>query len=268
MYYNNPTAVNGEAGASAVFDSGSYEIRYDLSEDPGGTSPQFIDSTIPANSGISLGLGTIDRFVGGIGYALQFGGNDQITTTTSYNNPTVFTVEMLFKTTDTGQLLFSFGNSSSGQSNSHDRKAFLLGDGKIRFGTWIGSFNTATSTGSYNDGNWHHLAAALDGSGVRLYIDGQLVGSTATPGAESYTGWWKFGRENNWDGTGDYTGQMDELRISNQALSIGQIQTNYYNQILPSSQYAINEAETFQPSGSFEINRGVEIGPGVEINAQ
>lgn len=268
MYYNNPLALNEEAGATAVFDGGAYEIRYDLSENPGGTSPQFIDSTVPANNGISVGLGTGDRFIGGIGYALQFAGNDQITTTTSYNNPTVFTVEMLFKTTATSQMLFSFGNGSSGQSSSHDRKAYLLGDGRIRFGTWIGSFNTTTTTASYNDGNWHHLAAMLDGSGVRLYIDGQLVGSTNTPGAENYTGWWKFGRENNWDGTGDYTGQMDELRISNQAFSAGHVQTNYYNQVLPTTQYVVSGSETFQPSGSFEINRGVEIGPGVEINAQ
>jgi hypothetical protein len=268
MYYNNPLALNAEAAKTAVFDGGSYEIRYDLSENPGGSSPQFMDSTLPANNGISVGLGTGDRFVGGIGYALQFAGNDQLTTTSSYNNPTVFTVEMLFKTTATGQMLFSFGSSASGQSGSHDRKAYLLGDGRIRFGTWIGSFNTATTTSSYNDGNWHHLAGVLDGSGIRLYVDGQLAGSTGTPGAESYTGWWKFGRENNWDGTGDYTGQMDELRISSQGLSAGHIQTNYYNQVLPSSQYVISGAETFQPSGSFEINRGVEIGPGVEINAQ
>lgn len=46
-----------------------------------------------------------------------------------------------------------------------------------------GTFNNITiiQSGSYNDGNWHHvMATAASGSGVSLYIDGTLVGTNST----------------------------------------------------------------------------------------
>jgi hypothetical protein len=96
-----------------------------------------------------------------------------------------------------------------------------LADGKIRFdlfqasGSYTGIYsNTVMSTGA-----WHHIAAVYDGSQMRIYLDGQLDCSQAftwTPPAFSTI--FRIGRETNYNFPYNYSGLVDEVRVSSGAL--------------------------------------------------
>ena len=71
-------------------------------------------------------------------------------------------------------------------------------DGRLVFGTWTGQMNTITTPTPYNDGQWHHVVATQSGDGMKLYVDGELVGTNPQTQAEGYTGYWKVGGDNTW----------------------------------------------------------------------
>ncbi len=55
------------------------------------------------------------------------------------------------------------------------------GSGGLTFGIWDGAsfaFSPSPGAASVWDGRWHHAAGTFDGSTVRLYLDGALVGAT------------------------------------------------------------------------------------------
>jgi signal transduction histidine kinase/CheY-like chemotaxis protein/ligand-binding sensor domain-containing protein len=83
---------------------------------------------------------------------------------------------------------------------------------------------------------WVHIAAVNSRQGMRLYIDGRLVGSGASPGALATLGANRqrnlLGRT-NWKGLGgvqdeDFEGQMDEVRVWDHARNPAQIRTNMF----------------------------------------
>ena len=80
-----------------------------------------------------------------------------------------------------------------------------------------------------NDGKWRHLVATRDsGGGVSLYLDGKLepVGKIGFGGSADRTGMddvtthdpLLIGRH-GWKDEAFYTGELDEIRIYNRALS-------------------------------------------------
>jgi glucose/arabinose dehydrogenase/PKD repeat protein len=95
---------------------------------------------------------------------------------------------------------------------------------KARVGTG-GSF-TASVSSAFTDADlrvWKHVAMTYDGSAVRMYIDGALVGQAVGSHASSTTAL-LFGRWSSnvefWDGL------VDEVRIYNRALSGSEILTS------------------------------------------
>jgi hypothetical protein len=73
---------------------------------------------------------------------------------------------------------------------------------------------------------WTHLAGTFDGAMLKLYVNGQLVGSLATTAPIDATGGvLRIGGDSVW--AGDYfPGAIDEARIYNRALSAEEIQTD------------------------------------------
>jgi len=49
----------------------------------------------------------------------------------------------------------SFDSAQAGGGPSHDPLVWMDNSGKIVVGTWAGAAQEATSSASYNDGNWH-----------------------------------------------------------------------------------------------------------------
>ncbi len=70
---------------------------------------------------------------------------------------------------------------------------------------------------------WHHVATTYDGSQLRMYVNGSIVGSPQSVSLGSYTGVIEIGFWNN--GTSDFFGGLiDEVRIYDRALSQSEVQ--------------------------------------------
>ena len=99
------------------------------------------------------------------------------------------------------------------------------------FETNTGSDYYATSPGSYNDGKWHYAVVTYDGSIVRLYIDGVQASSTSTSGAtpdNTGTQPVRIGA-NSLATDGYFTGNADEVRVWNRAISPTEVTDAYNN---------------------------------------
>ena len=86
---------------------------------------------------------------------------------------------------------------------------------------------------------WTHLAVTFDGSNLTQYVNGALVTTTAFAGAiPASTGVLRIGGNSVWSEW--FSGVIDEVRIYNRALSVGEIQTDMNT--------AIGPADTTPPS--------------------
>ncbi len=64
-------------------------------------------------------------------------------------------------------------------------------------------------------GQWYHVAGDFDGSTVRVFVDGQVVGATSAPsGMVMDASPFRIGCGWNPDGIQDFEGYLDEIRIS------------------------------------------------------
>lgn len=126
-----------------------------------------------------------------------------------------------------------------GHSDSSWRVA-LNTSGKLQF--TVGSDTALTSTGVYNDGNWHQFVAVYDGAGGNeyLYVDGVLDNSTAVTGSSiaGSTADVFIGSDpqytNNPVGVGrQFAGQVCEAAYFNTALTSAQAMDIYNETIAP-----------------------------------
>ncbi|MCV2395824.1 PKD domain-containing protein, partial [Actinotalea sp. M2MS4P-6] len=172
----------------------------------------FDDATV--GTGVTRGVASA---IGDSDQASSFDGtsNGTVISQNLIQGPDTFTLEAWFRTTTTaGGKIVGFGNASSGGSSSYDRHVYMNTAGQVVFGVWIGSQATVASSQAYNDGEWHHVVASLGSNGERLYVDGQQVGSRATPTAgQAYQGYWRVGGDTGWDGTSYFAGDIDDVAI-------------------------------------------------------
>ena len=159
-----------------------------------------------------------------------------VTAATAASAPTQFTIEAWIKTSTTaGGRIFGFGSSGTTTlSTNADRQLYLSPTGKVVAGLRSSSTAKAVATSplSYNDGQWHHLAATYNATTLRLYVDGAQVATTTTGTAGTFSGFWRAGLENlsAWptppSGTA-YAGGLDELAVYATALSATRISAHY-----------------------------------------
>jgi hypothetical protein len=120
--------------------------------------------------------------------AVTLNGSDGfIASDNAVTNPTTYTEEAWFNTTTTtrGGKIIGFGSSRTGTSGSYDRHVYMQDNGQLVFGAWTGQTNTVTTPASYNDGKWHQVVASQGSDGMKLYVDGALIGTnpqTQAPG--------------------------------------------------------------------------------------
>ncbi len=173
------------------------------------------------------------------------GSSGRIQTTTAVVNPQEFTTQLWFSTTTTrGGKLVGFGNgvssgNGSGNANSsassqYDRHVYMRNDGRLTFGVYNGSAVTVTSPAAYNDGAWHLVTATYSpATGMRLYVNGALVGSAAVSAAENYTGYWRVGFDTlatSWPSAPTspfFGGSVAHVVITQNVLTAGQIADQY-----------------------------------------
>ncbi|WP_220448352.1 LamG-like jellyroll fold domain-containing protein [Nonomuraea diastatica] len=144
-------------------------------------------------------------------------------------------VEAWFKTTQPGTVF------SAGLSGSADSALYVGTDGKLR-GQFLPReseddsewFTPITSPAAVNDGQWHHVVLSADNGTDRLYLDGQLVGSQATPRTLSWQEDARFASGPlNWrmpargDGNFALDGLLDEAALYDRALTLADVQAHY-----------------------------------------
>lgn len=206
-------------GAAAMKSNPALYWRFD---EVNGTTAA--DSSSNGNSGTYSGnvqLNQPGALFGNSGTAVQFDGrSSQVVSSTQFTNPTTFSQALWFKTnTQNGGSLISFGDTTSGLSNSHDRQIYMETNGKLTFGTWTGQASTITSPNSYNDGAWHMAVSILGAGGQQLYVDGALVANSTQTGAQNYSGYWKVGADNTWGPQPYFAGTIDEAAVYQTALT-------------------------------------------------
>ncbi|MYR92481.1 MULTISPECIES: LamG-like jellyroll fold domain-containing protein [unclassified Streptomyces] len=158
-----------------------------------------------------------------------------------YTSPTPYSIETWFRTTSTsGGRIVGFGNNigtAQGHTSSvSDKLLHLTNNGRLAFGVQAGSTNsrpTLTSSGSFNDGRWHHAVATQGPGGMALYVDGVRVASNTTAGNRSYNGYWRVGGDamnNAWPNRPSspyFAGQVDETAIYPTALTAAQVAAHH-----------------------------------------
>lgn len=177
---------------------------------------------------------TIDTFNGTKVIDLD-GTNDYITTTPNPTYPSVnFSVEIWAKYDNLSyatsvSYLFQMGPLSNGNGgclafakydqahSNNNRLYFHYG------GTHTGG---ATTFGKIEDLNWHHYVTTLEGTTVKLYVDGDLRGSATAPANITPTGRYDIGRYID-SNTYFFNGQISINKIYNKTLTDTEVLQNY-----------------------------------------
>jgi hypothetical protein len=133
-----------------------------------------------------------------------------------------------------GGKIIGYGDKTSGSSAADDRHLYITNNGTIVFGVYPNVVKTVQSGTGYNNNKWHHIVGTLDGSaGIKLYVDGHLVGSDATAkSGQSYSGYWRVGGDNlaGWPSAPSslyLNGSIDDVAVYSKALTAAQV-TNHY----------------------------------------
>ncbi|WP_417234435.1 LamG-like jellyroll fold domain-containing protein [Arthrobacter sp.] len=220
-----PESPKDAYGASVFKKTPDFFWRFDELAD--GKTP---DAGILQNAGLLNGTASAIKD-GVLGGAVDLGNDGYVSSAVAGAPSPEYTAELWFSTTSTsGGRLIGFSSSQSGSSSNYDRHVYMRDDGKLVFGTWTGSENTAVSPESYNDGGWHHLAASQSTDGMKLYVDGAVVASNPQTGAQSYNGQWRVGGDRVWGGASNdfLTGlHVDEAAVYSEALSAQEVASHH-----------------------------------------
>jgi hypothetical protein len=182
--------------------------------------------------------------VGGLGYApgkvgqaFSFNGIDaEVRLGTSAGNfgTNDFTIEFWIQTTSTRVLESVLGKRPACNGDSTGFWDMRIGNGRLEMALMapgVTDYNQLDATRQVNDGVFHHIAFVRQGTTGTLYIDGTVEVSGSTPGVTylNTSGNFVIGRSAcvGVDGTQYFTGQLDEITVYQQALSLSQVQSIY-----------------------------------------
>jgi subtilisin len=140
------------------------------------------------------------------------------------------------------------GSDSSGQNLNYG--IWMTSSERIRAGfeTNSGADQFISSLNSYNDGQWHYAVVTYGGSSIILYVDGVQVGTKSTLGASPESSGTKpvrIGANSRVTPPGNFfTGEVDEIRVWNDDLTVQQVTNAYAGSISTAGQV------TYLPFGS------------------
>ena len=203
------------------------------------------DGTVDSNTA-TVSINVIEQPQGSYNYAPSF-----VATGSSFNDTpdsaslrlNQFTVAGWFKTsTNFASDAFivnkgGVGSDSAGQNLNYGIWMTSTEQIKAGFETSSGADQYVTSSNTYNDGQWHYAVVTNNGANVILYIDGVQVATKATSGASPESTGTKPVRvaanSRVTPPTNFFTGEIDEIRIWNSALSSSQVSSAFGGTFAP-----------------------------------
>ncbi|MBF0433523.1 MAG: DUF2341 domain-containing protein [Fibrobacteria bacterium] len=253
--YTGKTAVSSLSSGPSVFDTTDGLIGvYHFSGTVKTAGSMLFDASSNANHGIARGgLHDSDNVDGVIGNGLAFDGvAKHMVTTKAYNNPSLYSYSLWFKTlTGQGGKLMGFSISQGdplldSTESRYDRHVWMSDTGQIFYGVYRDSLFDSSSQAYviisseklYNDGNWHMIAVDYSQEGMSLFLDGKLIGFESKVGEiADYPGYWKMGygllRYNLWlpqPSSEYFEGNIDEVKIYNRLRSAAWLKLEYETQ--------------------------------------
>ena len=153
--------------------------------------------------------------------SLNFDGtDDQVSLPTTLGTFSVASVTGWFKNSSAGTIISALNGYCGDQIIYSDSNAF----GQLCFSN--GTYKTVYSGVNTLDNLWHHGVTTFDGTYVRFYLDGRLVGTSGTVTAGVTTHFTENNKIGSYLGSSSYfTGQIDDVRVYNYALTAAQVKT-------------------------------------------
>lgn len=166
--------------------------------------------------------------------ALAFDGVDDFASVgdgSAFNFEDDFAVEAWIKPSERATTNIEMDVISHHDSNSNDPKGWVLRikNGRAAIVVYVGGLGAGAVVSGNEDvayvvpGRWAHVAATLEDKTLRLYYDGILRGTQELPDLSPrrlFSGALSFGRATA-TGSFPYEGELDDVRISNQARYTG-----------------------------------------------
>lgn len=246
IYYGNGSIGSQEDPAN-VWDNNFKMVQH--MEETSGGSGAITDSTSYSNNGTDYNSpafgasGNNDGAIGFVGTSAQYidCGNDSSLDITGN-----VTVEAWIYPTDS--------NTNKGivaKYQGTDPSYYLLfdGTGHIDFVVQSSPFTLRADAGTPSTNNWHHVVGVYDQSKVRIFLNGvETIGDDYFSTIDSTSSIVTIGSWYNNTSSFDFTGTIDEVRISNTNRSADWIKTSYNNQNNPSAFFAL-DSEQNAPAG-------------------
>jgi PKD repeat protein len=253
-----------------------------LGDPAGSTTANDSVGRYNGTSGSGVTYGQPGAIIGDTDTAANFSGdgNGLVASSGLVWSDNTFTIETWIKTTSSsGGKIVGFGNSNTGTSSNYDRHVYMNPAGNLLFGVYPGSSQVVQSSKTYNDGQWHQVAATLGSGGMQLYVDGKRVGYNASvTTGQNYWGYWRIGGDSSWSGNPFIAGSIDDTSIYPTALTKTQIDNHFAlsgrtldEQSAPSDAYG---ASVFaqdpllyyrlnESSGTTAADSGAQANPGI-----
>lgn len=239
MYYGNATCSSQE-DISGVWDS-NHKLVHHLDDLTTSTTE---DSTSNSNDAAKRAANEPIETTTMIGKGQSFDGTNDYDKVTNVviTSPSALTISSWIRKDSGGSTYETALHHASGTTIGSS--AYWLGvDVSDKLTATIGATTgvgwaagQTTSVATY--GQWYHLAAAWDGSVVKVYIDGEY---NKQYNLSTYTNWTtptRFGASS--DGSNyQFKGLVDEMRISTTSRGLDWIKTSYLNQKSPSSFFTL-----------------------------
>lgn len=166
---------------------------------------------------------------GVVGQAFQFDGvNDYVEVPGATSlEPNTISVAMWVNATSTGNIQLLADTSHGPGTNNNGWALQIQANNRASFAYGNGStFPEVGSSSIVADGTFHHVVGTLDGSDLRMYVDGVFESSvayTGTPGDSTANGG-NIRLGNHYLFSRPVNGLIDEVRIYDHALSLSEVQ--------------------------------------------
>lgn len=247
MYYGNENAPNGFETSDFSIAASGLGSQSLLAETVGpgpvgywkfdeGQGQTVNDSSISGNNG-TLGANsgtssddptwtTEDQCISG--KCLRFDGNDFVGIgVLRPGNPNVITIASWFRTgsncTDTYECSivasYTYGTRLNIEPITNRLRFQVLNTGATVY--------SAKSAPSVNDNRWHYAVGIFNGTNVYLYLDGQLMQTTAFSGTLLNSEGYSIGRAGAYTGGSYFKGTIDDVKIYPYARTAAQIKSDY-----------------------------------------